>query len=102
MSACRGWHWWVSRGEEEAFSVPFGKFSLPNNGFCLKALVKQEGGKSVGYMNKVSISELGTLKLGLSPFCTLLILGSMKDSDIRPRSCLGVCEDSLIGPLLLF
>lgn len=51
MSTCAGWHWWISRGGEEAFSVPFGKSSLPNNGFYLKALVKYEGGGSVGYTN---------------------------------------------------
>lgn len=35
-----GLHRWISRGGEEAFSVPFGKFSHPNNGFYLKVLVK--------------------------------------------------------------
>lgn len=61
MSACTGQHWWISRGGEEPFRVPFGKFSLPNNGFNLKALVKYEGEKSVGYTNKVSVSELWAL-----------------------------------------
>lgn len=58
MSACTGQHRWISRGGEEPFCVPFGKFFLPNNGFYLKALVKYEEEKSVGYMNKVSVSEL--------------------------------------------
>lgn len=55
----------------------------------------------MGYTNKVSVSELWALKLGLSPFCILLILGSVKDSDICPCLCLGLGEDSLIWPLLL-
>lgn len=32
----------------------------------------------------------------------LLIPGSVKDSDLHPHSCLDVCEDSSVWPLLLF
>lgn len=51
----------------------------------------------MGHTNKVSVSELWVLRLSLTPFCTLLILGSMKDRDICPRLCLNVCEDSLMA-----
>lgn len=51
VSACAGC-------EEDPFSLPFGKSSLPSSGFYLKALVKYEGGRSVGYTNKASASEL--------------------------------------------
>lgn len=53
----------------------------------------------MSYTNTVSVSELWDLG-GCQPLT--LTLGSVEDTDVRPCSCLGVCEDPLIWPLLLF